>query len=44
MVTMLLVVFAFDPHRVRFWLDIGGNLPLSIFQNSFHTACGGLAH
>ena len=28
------------PHRVRFWLDIDGNLPLSIFQNSFHAACG----
>ena len=28
-------------HRVRFRLDIGGNLPLSIFQISFHAACGG---
>jgi hypothetical protein len=28
------------PHRVRFCLGIGSNLPLSILQNSFHTACG----
>jgi len=24
-------------HRVLFWLDIGGSLPISDFQNSFHT-------
>ena len=29
-----------SPHRVHFWLGIGGNLPLSILQNSFHTTCG----